>query len=71
MVVQRPLFKLKGAPRVSFIKNDDMRRNFNRKMLKHVTPEQREELKALHVDMLDGFNRVLRQMPKPLWLTFR
>ena len=71
MVVQRPLFQLKGAPKVSFIKNEEERRHFNRKMLKHLTPEQKEELKALHIDMWEGFNRVLKQMPKALWLSFR
>ena len=71
MVVQHPLFQLKGAPRVSFIKNEEERRHFNRKMLKHLTPEQKEELKALHIDMWEGFNRVLKQMPKALWLSFR
>ena len=67
MVVQRPLFQLKGAPKVSFIKNEEERRHFNRKMLKHLTPEQKEELKALHIDMWEGFNRVLKQMPNGLF----
>ncbi len=40
-------------------------------MFKELTAEQKEELKQIHVEMYDGFNRVLKQMPKALWLTFR
>ncbi len=71
MIVQRPLLRLKASPKLSFVDRDATRHKFGREFFRNLTPEQKDELKAFHKDMYEGFNRVLRQMPKPLWLTFR
>ena len=44
---------------------------FNRKIWKSLTPEQREKLKKSMNEVRDGFDRVLHNMPKALYLILR